>query len=320
MSSAMIAAASPMDHVYQWVYQRVHVAETDNTVWIGPIAIPLTPGGTISVVSNQIVMQVIAVLLLILIIPRAARLRTGGDTVSDLTPRGLTNFFESICAYFRETVARPILGEHTDRFIPYIWTAFFYILFINLLGLLPLEPLTRPLVQSIYPDAHHGIGGAATGNMWMTGTLAACTLLMIVVNGLRFNGMDFIKHFFQGPVYISWLIALLEVVGLLAKCFALTVRLFANMVAGHVLLAVLMSFIGLSYIGLGTAAAAGIGVIVVFVSVAFNLLEIFVAFLQAFIFTFLTTLFIGQAVVIHHEHHEEHGDEHAHGLGVVEHA
>ena len=139
---------------------------------------------------------------------------------------------------------------------------------------------------------------------------------MIVVNGLRYNGMAYIRHFFQGPAFVAPLIAFLEIIGLVAKCFALTVRLFANMVAGHVLLAVLLSFISLSYAALGAGAAAGIGVVVVLASVAFNLLELFVAFLQAFIFTFLTTLFIGQAVVIHHgEDHREHGSnsvEHVH--------
>jgi F-type H+-transporting ATPase subunit a len=134
---------------------------------------------------------------------------------------------------------------------------------VILLGLLPLEPLTRGLIKSVYPDAHHGFGGSATGNIWVTGTLATCTLLMIVVNGLRYNGIDYVKHFFQGPIFIAPLIAFLEVVGVVAKCFALTVRLFANMVAGHVLLAVLMSFITLSYTALGTAPAAGIGLTVV---------------------------------------------------------
>ena len=302
MNSAVLAAAGPMDHVYQWVYQRAHVVGMDNV---------FAPAGEITVVSNHIIMQIIAVLLLVLVIPRFARIRARGDSVDDLTPRGLGNFFEAICAYFRDTVARPILGDHTDRFIPYLWTAFFYILFVNLLGLLPLEPVTRGLVKSVYPHAHHGIGGSATGNIWVTGSLAACTLVMIVVNGFRYNGIGYVRHFFQGPVYIAPLIAFLEVLGVVAKCFALTVRLFANMVAGHVLLAVLMSFIGLSYTGLGAGAATGIGIVVVLVSVAFNLLEIFVAFLQAFIFTFLTTLFIGQAVVIHHANGHEH-DEHGH--------
>jgi len=303
MNSVALAAANPMDHVYQWVYQRAHVTNANNV---------FTPDGQISVVSNHIIMQIIAVLLLVLLIPRFVRVKESGDSVNDLTPRGMGNFFESVCAYLRDTVARPILGEHTDRFIPYIWTAFFYVLFVNLLGLLPLEPVTRGLVKSLYPHAHHGIGGSATGNIWVTGSLAACTLAMVVVNGLRFGGVRYLAHFCPGPLWLAPLLVPVEIVGLGAKIFALTVRLFANMVAGHVLLAVLMSFISLSYTGLGAGAATGIGIVVVLVSVAFNMLEIFVAFLQAFIFTFLTTLFIGQAVVIHHEH--EHEDEHAHAM------
>jgi len=300
----MLAAGGPLDHVYQWVYQTVHVAESDNA--LGPIV--FTPGGEITLVSNHVIMQVIAVLLLILVIPRFVRVRHTGNTVDDLTPRGLGNFFESICAYFRDSVARPILGEYTDRFIPYIWTAFFYVLFINLLGLLPLEPITRGLVKSVYPDAHHGFGGAATGNIWVTATLAVVTLIMVVVNGLRLGGKQFIAHFCPGPLVLAPLLVPVELVGLVAKIFALAIRLFANMVAGHVLLAVLLGFVASSYLALGAWPAAGIGFVVVVVSVAFNMLELFVAFLQAFIFTYLTTLFIGQAIVFHHD---DHGAEHA---------
>ncbi len=318
MKFAALAAADPMDHVYQWVYQRAHIWESDAILPLGPIEIPFTPGGNVTLVSNFVIMQILAALLLILLIPMFARLRNTGDHVGDLTPRGFGNFFEAICAYLRDTVARPILGEHTDRFISYIWTAFFYILFVNLLGLLPLEPLTRGLVKSVYPDAHHGIGGSATGSMWVTGTLAVCTLVMIVVNGLRLGGRHYLAHFCPGPLWLAPLLIPVEIVGLVAKIFALTVRLFANMVAGHVLLAVLLSFISLSYAALGTGAAAGIGFVVVLTSVAFNLLEIFVAFLQAFIFTFLTTLFIGQAVVFHHEHEHEH-EEHGHGAAEAAH-
>jgi F-type H+-transporting ATPase subunit a len=292
-----ILAASPLEHVYQWTYTKLAVGTGESL---------LTPGGEVTFLSNHIIMQIVAVLLLVLIIPRFAQIRTTGDTVADLTPRGFGNFIESICAYFRVTVARPLLGEHTDRFIPYIWTAFFYILTINLLGLLPLEPITRGLVRNVFPGAHHGIGGSATGNIWVTGTLAACTLFMIVVNGLRLGGVHYLAHFCPGPIWLAPLLIPVEMIGLLAKIFALSVRLFANMVAGHVLLAVLLSFIGISYTALGAGSATGIGIVVVLVSVAFNLLEIFVAFLQAFIFAFLTTLFIGQAVTVHHEHREEH--------------
>jgi F-type H+-transporting ATPase subunit a len=303
MNCVLLASADPMDHVYQWAYK--HIPFSDIHPWF-------TPGGQITLFSNHIIMQIIAVLVLVLVIPRAARIRQTGDPVKDLTPRGFFNFIETLCAYFRDTVARPVLGEQTDRFIPFIWSVFFYVLTINLLGLLPLEPVTRSAVGGIFPGAHHGIGGSATGNIWVTGTLAASTLVMVIVNGFRFNGMAFAKHFFQGPALMAPMIAFLEVIGLFAKSFALCVRLFANMVAGHVLLAVLLSFISLSYVALGAASAAGIGIAVVLVSVAFNLLEIFVAFLQAFIFTFLTTLFIGQAVLIHHGHDDEHG-EHGHG-------
>lgn len=309
----MLAAGSPLDHVFQWTYARMHV-NAPNTV--------LTPDSTITLLSNHIAMQVLAVLVLLVFFPLFARSRKTGDPVKDMTPRGMRNAIETLCAMIRDNMVRPALGEHTDRFVPYIWSVFFYIFIINLLGLLPLEPLTRGLVRSFFPDAHHGIGGAATGNIWTTGTLAICTLFMIVFNGLRINGMAFIKHFFQGPIFIAPLIAVLEVIGLFAKCFALTVRLFANMIAGHILLAVLLSFVGMSYAAMGAGFAFGIGVVVVLVGTAFNLLELFVAFLQAFIFAFLTTMFIGQAVVIHHEHHDDHeqGHEHEHGHGHEGHA
>lgn len=305
MNVTILAAGSPLDHVYQWIYQRVDLGFSDSILF---------PDGKITLFSNHVIMQIIATLLLILLIPRFARMTRTDDDLHDLTPRGFHNFIESICVYFRETVARPVLGEHTDRFITYIWTAFFYILFVNLLGLLPLEPMTRGLVQRVFPGAHHGIGGSATGNIWVTGSLAACTLLMIVINGLRLGGMHYLAHFCPGPLWLAPLLVPVEVIGLIAKIFALTVRLFANMVAGHVLLAVLMSFISLSYLSLGGGAAAGIGIVVVLVSVAFYLLEIFVAFLQAFIFAFLTALFIGQAVVFsHHDEHEHEAQEaHAH--------
>jgi F-type H+-transporting ATPase subunit a len=94
-------------------------------------------------------------------------------------------------------------------------------------------------------------------------------------------------------------------VGLVAKTFALAMRLFANMVAGHILLAVLIGFVSSAAVALGTIGAVGIAIPVILGAVAINFLELFVAFLQAFIFTFLTAMFIGQAVNIHHEHHGE---------------
>ncbi len=270
-----------------------------------------TSDGSFTLLSNHIIMMIVAAVLLILFMPVLARRRNTGDVVADMTPRGGQNFIETICEFLRQNVAKPFMGEHTDRFIVYIWSIFFFILTCNLLGLLPLEPITKFIFdEPIY--------GTATGNVWTTGALACCTLVMIVVNGLRLHGMVYVKHFFMGPFPINCLIAVLEVIGLIAKTFALTVRLFANMCAGHILLAVLVSFIGMAGAA-GAVIGFSIAVPVVIGSVAITMLELFVAFLQAFIFTFLSCVFIGQAINIHHDSHDdEHG--HADGHGHAAHA
>jgi F-type H+-transporting ATPase subunit a len=251
--------------------------------------------------SNHIIMQIIAALIVCLIIPRALKKRAGTDEIGRLVPTGFGNAIEGICSLLRKHLAEPALGRYTDRFVPYIWSVFFFILTCNLLGLIPLATWTKPLTG-------HALGGTSTGNVWITGTLAATTLAMIVGNGLRLHGMNYVKHFFMGPFPISILIAVLEMIGLVAKSFALCMRLFANMVAGHVLLAVLLGFIGVAATALGTGVALVISIPVVLGSVAINFLELFVAFIQAFIFTFLTTMFIGQAVNIHHDHKHEHDE------------
>ncbi len=265
--------------------------------------------GRITLLSNHVIMMMIAAVFLILALPRFVRAKASSDEVERMTPSGMRNFIETICAFLRDTVAKPNLGPHTDRFIVYIWSAFFFVLTCNILGLLPLDPITKPIFG-------HGIYGTATGNIWTTGTLAVCTLIMIVVNGLRLHGLAYVKHFFMGPFPVNLLIAALEVIGLAAKTFALAVRLFANMVAGHVLLAVLLSFIAMAG-AVGAAVGFAIAIPVVLGSVAITLLELFVAFLQAFIFTFLSCVFIGMAVNIHHDDHDEaghgeHGTQEAH--------
>ena len=288
---------NPLEHVIQ---HPLVVREAD----LGP----LTPQGVITLLSDHIVMLLLAGLLLVAFVPRLARRRRGGDAVGRLVPGGFANFLEAICQYLREKVAEPALGEHTDRFIKYIWSVFFFVLTVNFLGLLPLGAIT-PVAFGLH------IGGTATGNIWVTGTLALTTMVMMVGNGLRLGGKAYLAHFCPGPLWLAPLLVPVEVIGLVAKVFALAVRLFANMIAGHVLLAVLLSFILSAGSTLGAAGALGIAVPVVLGSVAINLLEVFVAFLQAFIFTFLTTLFIGMSVVVHHDDHAgspaNHGHSHA---------
>jgi F-type H+-transporting ATPase subunit a len=252
---------------------------------------PLTPNGVVTIFSDQIAMLLLAGLLLIFLLPLLVRKRRGAQGVDALVASGSANAVEAICQYLRKEVVEPTLQQHTDRFIKYIWSAFFFVLTVNLLGLLPF-----PVVSQLF-GSH--LGGTATGNIWVTATLA-------MVNGLRLGGKAYLAHFSPGPLWLSPLLVLVEVIGLFAKVFALAVRLFANMIAGHILLAVLLSFI-LSAGAVSAALGLGIAIPVVLASVAITLLEVFVAFLQAFIFTFLTSLFIGMSVVLHHddEHHHE---------------
>ncbi len=258
----------------------------------------LTPKGVVTLLSDQIVMLILAGILLAVVIPLAVRKRRSKDGVGALVPIGFGNMIEAVCSYLRKEVAEPNLGPHTDRFIKFIWSTFFFVLTVNLLGIVPIAAVT-PLFGT-------HIGGTATGNIFVTGMLALITLSMMVVNGLRLGGVAYLKHFNPGPAWMAPLMVPLEVFGTLLKAVALAIRLFANMIAGHILLAVLLGFI-LTVGQSSTVGGLGIALLVVPMSVAINLLEIFVAFLQAFIFTFLTTLFIGMSVNVHHDH-----EEHAH--------
>ena len=280
-------AENPLEHIVQHplIERPAHLG-------------PLTPDGVITVFSDQIAMLLLAGVLLVFLLPLAVRRRRGAQGVDALVASGSANAVEAICQYLRKEVVEPTLQQHTDRFIKYIWSAFFFVLTVNLLGLLPI-----PAVSGLF-GSH--IGGTATGNIWVTATLAVVTMGMMVVNGLRLGGKAYVAHFCPGPWWLAPLLVPVEIIGLVAKVFALAVRLFANMIAGHILLAVLLSFI----LSAGAASAVlglGIAVPVVLGSVAISLLELFVAFLQAFIFTFLTALFIGMSVVLHHDddHHHE---------------
>ncbi|HXD75829.1 MAG TPA: F0F1 ATP synthase subunit A [Vicinamibacterales bacterium] len=291
----MAEQESPLEHVVQHPLVERSVA---------PGA--LTPEGKITIFSDQIAMLALAGILLIALMPMLVKRRRGRGDVDALVPSGSANMLEAICEYLRKEVAEPVLHQYTDRFIKYIWSVFFFVLTVNILGLLPI-----PVISNLF-GTH--LGGTATGNIWVTATLALITMAMMVVNGLRIGGKAYLAHFCPGPLWLAPLLVPVEIIGLIAKVFALAVRLFANMIAGHILLAVLLSFI-MAAGAVSTGLGLGIGTVVVLGSVAINMLELFVAFLQAFIFTFLTTLFISMSVVLHHDEHEEghgHAHEHAH--------
>lgn len=291
--SALGILADPLEHV---VEHRLWTISGD----FGPF------GDEITVLSDHILMIILAGFLLALFLPLGVRRRAGEGEVDELVPAGPANALEAVCQFLRKEVAEPALGPYTDRFIKFVWTVFFFVLAMNLLGLVPLSGVT-PLLGT-------HIGGTATGNIWVTSTLAIMSLCMWVINGLRLGGLHYLAHFNPGPWWLAPLMVPLEIIGVVFKAFALAIRLFANMLAGHILLGVLLGFI----LSLGTyhwLAGFGVGLLIIVpASVAINLLEVLVAVIQAFIFTFLTVIFLGQAVVFHHG--EEHGEEHGEGVAL----
>jgi F-type H+-transporting ATPase subunit a len=287
---ALLAAGSPLDHVLD------HPIIVHNGWYL---------------LTNHMIMIGVAAVLMLIIFPLITRPYRNND----LVPTGTRNFFEAIMVYIRNDVVKPVLGDDTDRFIPFLWTLFFFILFMNLLGLLPLDalqawfvsydPITgRPNFYAIY--------GTATANLGVTGALAIFSFILWNIAGIRANGIGTWAHHFLGgaPWYMAPVMVPVEILGMFVKPFALSIRLMANMTAGHVLVAVLISMAGAAFKAMGTGGGIGVTIPVVLGTTAIMMLELFVAFLQAYIFTFLTTLFIGQLVVHEHEHHEDEGGHH----------
>jgi F-type H+-transporting ATPase subunit a len=234
-------------------------------------------------VSKFMVLEVIAaVLMLAVFLPLARRIATGKPV------RGVFwNLFEAILLFLRDEVARPAIGHHdADRFLPFIWNVFFFILFCNLLGILPWA-------------------GSPTANLSVTAVMAVVTFGTVVGTGMtKFGLVGFFKSVvphMELPGVLKYLLMpmlfVIEIAGLAIRHVVLAVRLLANMFAGHLVLAVIVSFItataGTIALWLGVTIASVLG------AAALNLLELFVAFLQAYIFAFLSALFIGMAAHPH---------------------
>jgi len=202
-------------------------------------------------------------------------------------PKGLANVFESLVDFISNDVAKPNIGHGYEKYLPYLLTVFFFILLCNLLGLIPY-------------------GATATGNVNVTLTLATFTFIITQVAAFKEHGIvGYMKHLTAGTHWALWIIMVpIEILGQFTKPFALTIRLFANMTAGHIIILSLffISFILKSYI---VAVAVSIPF-----AIFIYLLELFVAFLQAFVFTMLSALFIGLATS--HEGGDEHAAEGAH--------
>lgn len=239
-------------------------------------------------ITKNVATMLLAAILLIWVFSAVSR---GYKRNEGKAPSGIQGFFEPIFMFIRDEVTRPMIGEkHYERFQPFIMTLFFFILFCNLLGLIPFFP-----------------GSAnVTGNLAVTLTLAVLAFLVTNLNG---NG-HYWQHIFWMPGIPAWVKIILtpvEILGLFIKPFSLMIRLFANISAGHI---IILSLIGLIFVFGNNGESVGgatVGVVIGGLFTAFmNLIELLVAFLQAFIFSILTASYIGAAVDEGHHHEEAH--------------
>lgn len=244
-----------------------------------------------SITKNVVSLFISLLLLSFIFISIANRYKKYPDTA----PRGLQSLLEPLILFVRDDIAIPGLGKRNyQRFMPFLLTVFFFIFFNNLLGLIPIFP-----------------GGAnLTGNIAITMVLAMFTFVITTFIGNK----NYWMHIFNAPGVPWWLkfpiplMPLVEFLGVLTKPFVLMVRLFANITAGHI---ILLGFMSLIFIfgNMNIVAGYGVSVFSIAFGVFMSLLELLVAFIQAYVFALLSSIYFGMAMEEHH-HAEEHTTEH----------
>ena len=238
-----------------------------NPIHIGNFAIDISP-------TRHVVMLWIAALLCIVTTLLALRAHNR-KTREGKAPSGLGNGLEAMVLYLRNEVVIPNVGPHGNGYVPYLLTLFFFILFANLLGLVPY-------------------GSTATGNISVTATLAIVTFIVVEIAGMKAQGKAYINTIVFWPhdmslgmkLFISPILTPIELIGKFTKPFALAVRLFANMTSGHVVLLALISLIF-------TFGSWLLVPVPILMALGISMLELFVALVQALIFTLLASVFIG---------------------------
>ncbi len=243
--------------------------------------VPVDPSVTvydISLTRNVVQMIISLILLVILMLNIAKKYRKGvGRTAA---PTGLQNAVEPVVTFIRDEVAKPNLGDKYEKYLPYLLTVFFFILINNIVGMIP--------------------GSAnVTGNIAFTAVLAGISFIIILFS----SNKHYWGHIFNPPVPggVKPILILVEILGVFTKPVALMIRLFANMLAGHIIIICLISLIFI-FGALNTGIGWGFSPISIAFAVFIYLIEVLVAFIQAFIFTALTAVFIGQAIEDPHHH------------------
>lgn len=252
--------------IYQ-LEEGAHHVEFDEDHHATNAAAPLD----LSITKNAFTLIMAGVILCLVFIPVANRYKSGHEV-----PKGLASFMEPLVVFVRDNIAVPNIGPKYQRFMPLLLTMFFLIWLLNLIGLIPFFPFSANM----------------SGNIAFTMVLALITLIVTNASGNK----AYLRHIFWPPGVPVWLMPIMipvEIIGVFTKPFALMIRLFANITAGHI---IVLSLISLIFIFKSVAMAAVSVPFALFISV----LELLVAALQAYIFTMLTALFIGTAVADDH--------------------
>lgn len=245
----------------------------------GSEAVPLD----ISITKTVAVLFIDAILLLVCILIPARWARR--HKASDAAPGGFVGFMEMLITYVEDNIVKPGVGEGYEKYSPYLLTCFFFIFTCNLMGVVPFPPG----------------GGNVTGNITVTFFLALCTFIITQFSGTKHYWKDIfwpdVPTWLKAPVP---LIPFIEFIGIFTKPFALMIRLFANMMAGHAIILSITCIIFITFqMGIGIGAPMTLASLVMMIFM--NALELLVAFIQAYVFTMLSAVFIGLA---HPEHHE----------------
>jgi F-type H+-transporting ATPase subunit a len=259
---------------YKLYHSKIYKTDSEGTIHYDEKHYPTNVRPLDLSITKSVVMIVVTGILMLLLFGGLAKSFSKGPLAT-----GAGRFFEPIVLYIRDEIAKPNIGEkHYKRYMSYLLTVFFFIWFLNLLGLTPL-------------------GVNVTGNIAVTFALALITFLITQFTGNK----NYWKHIFWMPgvpVLMKIVLAPIELLGVFIKPFALMIRLYANIVAGHV---VLMSIIGLMFIYQNWIGSS----LSFFLAFCISLIELLVAALQAYIFTMLSALYFGFAVE-EHEHEEAH--------------
>ena len=237
--------------------------------------------------TRNVVQMILALALLVWIMISVAKTYATGQGVTS-APKGKQNLIEVLVAFVRDEVAKPNLGHKANKYLPYLLTVFFFILINNIFGLIP---------------------GTAnvTGNIAFTVVLGLISFVVILAS----SNSHYWGHIFNPPgvpLGVKFILVPVEFLSVFIKPFALIIRLFANMVAGHIIIICLISMIFIFAEKIASGAGWGVSPVSIAFTVFIYLIEVLVAFLQAFIFTMLTAVFIGQA--FEGEHHPEAAGAH----------